>query len=84
LRTSSKSIDDDDAAAAAAADKFRKKVLRAIDWGCHQGDSPRHWVLDPIDGTVGFLKGGRAQFTGPQSHKLFIAYDSRLDRSMVV
>ncbi|XP_004288104.1 PREDICTED: SAL1 phosphatase-like [Fragaria vesca subsp. vesca] len=37
-----------------------KDVLRAIDNGKSEGGScGRHWVLDPIDGTKGFLRGGQ-------------------------
>jgi len=39
-------------------------VLAAIDAGGHDGRADRHWILDPIDGTVGFLKGGACQYTG--------------------
>ncbi|WRX10447.1 Inositol monophosphatase-like - like 1 [Theobroma cacao] len=35
-------------------------VLKAIDSGKSEGGSQgRHWVLDPIDGTKGFLRGGQ-------------------------
>jgi 3'(2'), 5'-bisphosphate nucleotidase len=33
-------------------------MLEALDRGCYEGGSEgRHWVLDPIDGTKGFLRG---------------------------
>jgi 3'(2'), 5'-bisphosphate nucleotidase len=32
-------------------------VAEALDRGSHTGDSDRYWVLDPIDGTKGFLRG---------------------------
>jgi len=32
-------------------------LFAAIDRGDHSGDSERYWVLDPIDGTKGFLRG---------------------------
>eukprot|EP00249_Psilotum_nudum_P009378 c21894_g1_i1 orf=66-1316(+) len=36
----------------------REDVLAAIDRGKSEGGSSgRHWVLDPIDGTLGFLRG---------------------------
>ncbi|KAK9729550.1 3'(2'),5'-bisphosphate nucleotidase [Basidiobolus ranarum] len=35
-----------------------KELLDAIDRGCYSGGSKgRHWTLDPIDGTKGFLRG---------------------------
>lgn len=35
-------------------------VLKAIDTGNSEGGSQgRHWVLDPIDGTKGFVRGGQ-------------------------
>ena len=33
------------------------QVLAWIDRGNAQGDTPRYWTLDPIDGTKGFLRG---------------------------
>ena len=36
-----------------SADEMRA----ALDRGGHQGDAGRYWVLDPIDGTKGFLRG---------------------------
>mmetsp|Transcript_34236 Transcript_34236/g.97057 ORF Transcript_34236/g.97057 Transcript_34236/m.97057 type:complete len:641 (+) Transcript_34236:160-2082(+) len=39
------------------------QVLEAIDFGHHQGEADRFWILDPIDGTVGFLQGGDCQYT---------------------
>ncbi|MFG0330903.1 MAG: 3'(2'),5'-bisphosphate nucleotidase [Phycisphaerales bacterium] len=34
------------------------EVLKAIDRGVHEGGAGgRHWTLDPIDGTKGFLRG---------------------------
>uniref|UniRef100_A0A7I4B3P8 3'(2'),5'-bisphosphate nucleotidase n=1 Tax=Physcomitrium patens TaxID=3218 RepID=A0A7I4B3P8_PHYPA len=36
----------------------KEDVLEAIDWGNSEGGSNgRHWVLDPIDGTRGFVRG---------------------------
>ncbi|KAI7864727.1 3',5'-bisphosphate nucleotidase [Spinellus fusiger] len=36
------------------------QILRAIDRGNYTGGpSGRHWALDPIDGTKGFLRGGQ-------------------------
>jgi len=36
------------------------EVLTAIDHGVHGvGPTGRYWVLDPIDGTKGFLRGGQ-------------------------
>ncbi len=32
------------------------ELLEAIDRGTHAGGGGRHWVLDPIDGTKGFLR----------------------------
>ncbi|MCA9707301.1 MAG: 3'(2'),5'-bisphosphate nucleotidase [Myxococcales bacterium] len=32
-------------------------VLRWIDRGCSDATGPRYWVLDPVDGTKGFLRG---------------------------
>ncbi|EXB40957.1 SAL1 phosphatase [Morus notabilis] len=41
-----------------AAALSTEDVLRAIDSGKSEGGSSgRHWVLDPIDGTKGFLRG---------------------------
>lgn len=34
------------------------QVLQALDRGRFQGGDGMHWVLDPIDGTRGFLAGG--------------------------
>eukprot|EP01102_Stenamoeba_stenopodia_P008807 TRINITY_DN2573_c0_g1_i1.p1 TRINITY_DN2573_c0_g1~~TRINITY_DN2573_c0_g1_i1.p1 ORF type:complete len:500 (-),score=139.05 TRINITY_DN2573_c0_g1_i1:115-1614(-) len=37
-----------------------EEVLRAIDFGVHEGGpTGRFWVVDPIDGTAGFLRGGQ-------------------------
>eukprot|EP01102_Stenamoeba_stenopodia_P014489 TRINITY_DN481_c0_g1_i1.p1 TRINITY_DN481_c0_g1~~TRINITY_DN481_c0_g1_i1.p1 ORF type:complete len:427 (-),score=118.65 TRINITY_DN481_c0_g1_i1:88-1275(-) len=37
-----------------------EEVLTAIDHGVHGvGPTGRYWVLDPIDGTKGFLRGGQ-------------------------
>jgi len=39
------------------SDLTSEKVLDAIDGGKHPGGSQgRHWVLDPVDGTKGFLR----------------------------
>ena len=39
-------------------DRTEEQVLDAIDYGTHQGGpTGRHWALDPIDGTKGFLRG---------------------------
>jgi 3'(2'), 5'-bisphosphate nucleotidase len=35
----------------------REAMLEALDRGDHTGEAPRYWVLDPIDGTKGFLRG---------------------------
>jgi 3'(2'), 5'-bisphosphate nucleotidase len=36
----------------------QEQVLRCIDRGCSSGGrTGRHWVLDPVDGTLGFVKG---------------------------
>lgn len=35
------------------------QLLDWIDRGAAAGDSERYWVLDPIDGTKGFLRGGQ-------------------------
>jgi 3'(2'), 5'-bisphosphate nucleotidase len=32
-------------------------MVEALDRGDHAGDGDRYWVLDPIDGTKGFLRG---------------------------
>lgn len=33
-------------------------VLKAINKGCSEGGSKgRHWILDPVDGTLGFVRG---------------------------
>ncbi|KAF7071393.1 hypothetical protein CFC21_076717 [Triticum aestivum] len=38
----------------------KEGILSAIDTGKSEGGpSGRHWVLDPIDGTKGFLRGGQ-------------------------
>ena len=34
-----------------------KEMVDALDRGDHGGDGDRYWVLDPIDGTKGFLRG---------------------------
>lgn len=34
-------------------------VCRWIDSGRRSGDTGRHWLLDPLDGTKGFLAGGQ-------------------------
>jgi 3'(2'), 5'-bisphosphate nucleotidase len=33
------------------------ELIEGLDRGGHTGDSGRYWVLDPIDGTKGFLRG---------------------------
>ena len=33
------------------------ELIEGLDRGGHAGDSGRYWVLDPIDGTKGFLRG---------------------------
>ena len=35
----------------------KDELIAALDRGGHQGDAGRYWVLDPIDGTKGFLRG---------------------------
>lgn len=32
-------------------------MIKALDRGDHTGEDQRYWVLDPIDGTKGFLRG---------------------------
>ncbi len=32
-------------------------MIKALDRGDHSGEGQRYWVLDPIDGTKGFLRG---------------------------
>jgi 3'(2'), 5'-bisphosphate nucleotidase len=34
-----------------------RDMVEALDRGSHSGDGDRYWVLDPIDGTKGFLRG---------------------------
>ncbi|MEJ2580630.1 MAG: 3'(2'),5'-bisphosphate nucleotidase [Acidobacteriota bacterium] len=38
-------------------DISRGSMVEALDRGDHAGESSRCWVLDPIDGTKGFLRG---------------------------
>ena len=38
-------------------DIARVAMVEALDRGDHTGDGERYWVLDPIDGTKGFLRG---------------------------
>jgi 3'(2'), 5'-bisphosphate nucleotidase len=38
-------------------DIAREAMVAALDRGDHAGDGERYWVLDPIDGTKGFLRG---------------------------
>ena len=35
----------------------RDEMVAGLDRGSHQGGAGRYWVLDPIDGTKGFLRG---------------------------
>jgi HAL2 family 3'(2'),5'-bisphosphate nucleotidase len=35
----------------------RESMIRALDRGDHSGEGTRYWVLDPVDGTKGFLRG---------------------------
>jgi 3'(2'), 5'-bisphosphate nucleotidase len=35
----------------------RDQAIEALDRGDHGGEGDRYWVLDPIDGTKGFLRG---------------------------
>jgi 3'(2'), 5'-bisphosphate nucleotidase len=35
----------------------RETMVEALDRGDHSGRAERYWVLDPIDGTKGFLRG---------------------------
>jgi 3'(2'), 5'-bisphosphate nucleotidase len=35
----------------------REAMVEALDRGDHGGEAGRYWVLDPIDGTKGFLRG---------------------------
>ena len=37
-------------------DLHEDQVIDAIDRGVHEGGGGRHWTLDPIDGTKGFLR----------------------------
>lgn len=36
-----------------------EETLGWLDRGCSKGDADRYWVLDPVDGTKGFLRGGQ-------------------------
>jgi 3'(2'), 5'-bisphosphate nucleotidase len=38
-------------------DITRDVMIEALDRGDHSGQAGRYWVLDPIDGTKGFLRG---------------------------
>lgn len=38
-------------------DADEDQVLHAIDRGGHDGSADAYWVLDPVDGTKGFLRG---------------------------
>ena len=35
----------------------QESMIEALDRGNHSGEAGRYWVLDPIDGTKGFLRG---------------------------
>lgn len=35
----------------------RESMIEALDRGDHSGENERYWVLDPVDGTKGFLRG---------------------------
>jgi 3'(2'), 5'-bisphosphate nucleotidase len=39
------------------SDITRDAMIEALDRGDHSGEAGRYWVLDPIDGTKGFLRG---------------------------
>jgi 3'(2'), 5'-bisphosphate nucleotidase len=39
------------------AEISREEMVAALDSGGHSGSDSRYWVLDPIDGTKGFLRG---------------------------
>jgi 3'(2'), 5'-bisphosphate nucleotidase len=39
------------------ADITSDAMIEALDRGGHTGEGERYWVLDPIDGTKGFLRG---------------------------
>ena len=47
------------ASLALGRDVREAEALRWIDRGASLGDSDRYWVLDPVDGTKGFLRGGQ-------------------------
>jgi 3'(2'), 5'-bisphosphate nucleotidase len=46
-----------DLAASAIPDLDPSGLMEALGRGGHSGGATRHWVLDPIDGTKGFLRG---------------------------
>jgi len=58
-------LEGDPALAERVADVVRRAVpeldqasmARALDRGDHGGEARRYWVLDPVDGTKGFLRG---------------------------
>lgn len=45
--------------AALGANVTEDEVLSLLDRGNSAGDAERYWVLDPVDGTKGFLRGGQ-------------------------
>ena len=45
-----------------ASDLDESRILDAIDLGDHDGSSGRYWILDPIDGTKGFIRGPEHQY----------------------
>ncbi|KAF2405292.1 carbohydrate phosphatase [Trichodelitschia bisporula] len=49
----------DPAAASLALPKDREDMLRIIDMGASRGGPGRTWIMDPIDGTEAFVRGGQ-------------------------
>ncbi len=46
-----------DVVRSAEPDLNERELRMALGRGDHEGGSSRHWVLDPVDGTKGFLRG---------------------------
>lgn len=44
------------------SDLDESRILDAIDLGDHDGSGRRYWILDPIDGTKGFIRGPEHQY----------------------
>ena len=44
------------------SDLDESRMLDAIDLGDHDGTAGRYWILDPIDGTKGFIRGSEHQY----------------------